>query len=135
MRLLLVNIAFLCIITFRSNGQVTLNLSTAQIEAYVGEIYGESFVNSNPTLVVSLGKLLNNRIEFRQEGQNENEKYPLLSAYALNNKNNATISGFTGLFNISTFNPLRYGFDFFSDKTQIIRIDGSDLLMIVHPQI
>lgn len=120
---------------FLTLGQNTLNLTPVQIEGYISEVYGESFVTNNPTLVESFSTLLNHRIEFKQEAQNSEEKYPLLSSYGVLNKNNPMIPAFTGGFDVSTFNPLRYKFDFFSHSTQIIRIDGSDLLMIVHPQI
>lgn len=112
-----------------------LNLTPNQIESYVVEIYGESFPTQNPTLVQAFKILLNDRIEFRFETQTPNEKYPVLSSLGINNKNNLSIPQFTTeAFDFSTFNPLRYGFDFFSNRTQIIRVDGTDWLMVINPQ-
>lgn len=112
-----------------------LNLSDEQVNTYLSEIYGADFASENPTLVDSFRKLLNNRIEFSQQVQKENEKYPLLSSFPLMNKNNPAITGFSPeSFNLNSFNPLKYRFGFFEPNTLIIRIDGTDYLMIVKPQ-
>lgn len=111
-----------------------MNLTNSQIEGYVTEVYGDNFAASNPTLVTAFGTLLTTRIVFRAEAETSDEKYPRLSTLGLNNKTNPLIPAFSGGFDLNTFNPLRYQFDFFSDKTQIIRIDGTDLLMFVEPQ-
>jgi hypothetical protein len=36
-------------------------------------------------------------------------------------------------FDLQSFNPLAYGFEFFSDKTQVMRIDNTNYIMIVNP--
>lgn len=126
--------AFCNVVLLGLNAQTSLSLSPNQIQSYVAEVYGETFVSNNPTLVSAFGKLLNDRIEIRQEGQNADEKYPLLSSLGVNNKINPNLTAFSGGFQLSTFNPLRYNFDFFSNQTQIIRVDNTDYLMIVQPQ-
>jgi hypothetical protein len=133
---LLLTALLICFVTSKSVAQSTnLNLSQSQVEVYIAEVYGEGFVNNNPTLVDAFKVLLNDRISFQQIPVSEEDKYPLLTGYNLNNKWNSALPNFIpGNFNVQDFNPLRYGFDFFSGNTQIIRVDGTDYVMIVLPQ-
>lgn len=120
---------------FLSAQNQKLNLSDEQIYTYLNEIYGAGYASEHPTIVDSFRKLLNNRIEFSQRIQSENEKYPVLSSFPLMNKINPTVSPFSPeSFDLNSFNPLKYAFGFFERNTLIIRIDGTDYLMIVKPQ-
>lgn len=109
-------------------------LVTEDIINRIAFVYGNEFVTNNPTLVTAYGEMMVNRIEYRSAPQDANEKYPLLSSYPVYNKVNASIQGADfGNFDIQQFNPLMYNLEFFANLTQIIRIDGTDYLMIIHP--
>jgi hypothetical protein len=113
---------------------ISLQLSDAQILSRVTEVYGNDFLAQNPSLIVSLGELLNDRITFIQTPPGADEKFPVLSSFPLTNKINPALQGadFEN-FDLQTFNPLAYRFEFFSDKTQVMRIDNTNYLMTVNP--
>lgn len=113
---------------------ISLQLSDAQILSRATVVYGNDFLTQNPSLIISLGELLTERITFMQTPQNTDEKYPALSSYPLMNKINPAVHGVEFEdFDLQAFNPLVYKFDFFSDKTQVMRIDNTDYIMIVNP--
>jgi hypothetical protein len=121
--------------TFSFGQTITQQLTPEQIASRVAYVYGNDFVLSYPALVTAYGKLMTNRIEYQISDQDENEKYPLLSSFSLITKNNPGVSPVDpATFSVETFNPLTYDFGFFSDKTLVVRIDGTNYLMIVKPQ-
>ena len=113
---------------------ISLQLSDAQVLNRVTEVYGHDFVTQNPSLLESMGELLNERITLATSVQSADEKYPVLSSYPLVNKLNPSIQGadFEN-FDLQEFNPLVYHFEFFSDKIQVMRIDNTNYIMIVNP--
>ncbi|WP_343636438.1 hypothetical protein [Fluviicola sp.] len=113
---------------------ISMQLSDAQIQSRVSEVYGNDYTAQNPSLVEAFGKLLNERISFMNTPAGADEKYPALSSYPLMNKNNPSLEG-TDFedFDLQSFNPLVYHFEFFSDKTQVMRIDNTNYIMIVNP--
>lgn len=99
------------------------------------EVYGEEFFENTPQLVSFYQHLLGNRISYRQEVQQADEKYPLLTSFGFNNKLNQELLPLDpSNFNPDTFNPLTYGVGYTNLSTLIIRVDGTDYLMIVEPQ-
>lgn len=122
-------------LTHLSIAQTThLQLSPEEIANRVAAVHGSAFVTNNPTLVVALGKVLTERIEFQLAEQDASEKFPLLSTVPLNTKVNPSIQGANfSNFDVNTFNPLVYYLEFFSNRTQIFRIDNTGYLMIIKP--
>jgi len=119
-----------------SQGQtVTQQLTAEEIANRVAYVYGSDFVLNYPALVTVYGKLMTDRIEYQTTVQDQNEKFPLLSSFSLITKNNPGITPVNPVtFSLETFNPLIYDFGFFRDKTLVVRIDGTNYLMIVKPQ-
>ena len=119
-----------------SYGQTTTQqqLTPEQIISRVAYVHGNDYVANNPTLVSAWGKVMTNRIEYLVAEQDQNEKFPLLSSIPLMTKSNPAVQGadFEN-FNVNTFNPLTYNLDFFSDRTFVYRIDGTEYLMIIKP--
>lgn len=109
-------------------------LSTEEIANRIAYVHGGDYVLNNPTLVSAWGNVMTDRIEYQVLAQGQDEKYPLLSSMPLMSKSNPGIQGadFEN-FNVNTFNPLAYNLDFFSDKTQVLRIDNTDYIMVIHP--
>lgn len=121
--------------TFSSYGQTTTQqLTPEEISNRVAYVHGNDFVTNNPTLVTAFGKLMTDRIEFRAVEQAESGKYPFLSSFPLMAKVNPTIQGADfANFNVNTFNPLVYNLDFFSNQTQVFRVDNTSYIMVIHP--
>ncbi len=114
---------------------VTQQLNPEQIAYRISYVYGNDFVLNNPTLVASFEKLMTQRIEYKITPQTDDEKFPLLSSFPLMNKHNQDMTPVNAeTFSLESFNPLTYNFGFFNDRAMIIRIDGTDYLMIVNPQ-
>ena len=70
--------------------------------------------------------ILRNRVQILNKKYQTNENLPKLSS----------ISTVTTIkkFNINNFNPLLYNFDFDSQKSQIYRVDGTDLVINIIPK-
>jgi len=121
--------------TFSSFGQTTTQqLTPEEISNRVAYVHGNDFVTNNPTLVTAFGTVMTDRIEYRAVEQAESGKYPFLSSFPLMSKVNPTIHGadFEN-FNVNTFNPLVYNLDFFSNQTQVFRVDNTSYIMVIHP--
>lgn len=119
-----------------SYGQtLSQQLTDEQIASRVAYVYGNDFVLNYPALVTTYGKLMTDRIEYQFSVQDDTEKFPLLSSFSLITKNNPEVAPVNSeTFSLETFNPLTYDFGFFRDKTLVVRIDGTNYLMIVKPQ-
>lgn len=70
--------------------------------------------------------ILRNRVQILNKKYQTNENLPRLSS----------VSTFTTIkkFNTNNFNPLLYNFDFDSQKSQIYRVDGTDLIINIIPK-
>jgi len=70
--------------------------------------------------------ILRNRVQILSKKYQTNENLPKLSS----------VSTFTTIkkFNTNNFNPLLYNFDFDSQKSQIYRVDGTDLIINIIPK-
>ncbi len=121
--------------SFVSFGQtVSQQLNSEEIANRVAYVHGNDFVLNNPTLVTAFGDVMMNRIEYSTSPQSLDEKYPLLSSFPLMAKANPVIQGADfANFNLNTFNPLVYDLEFFSDKTQVMRIDNTNYIMVIKP--
>jgi hypothetical protein len=121
--------------TFSYGQTTTQQLTSEQIASRVAYVYGNDFVLNYPALVTTYGKLMTDRIEYQFSVQDDTEKFPLLSSFSLITKNNPEVAPVNSeTFSLETFNPLTYDFGFFRDKTLVVRIDGTNYLMIVKPQ-
>ena len=139
MKLLLLRVSLTLLVaqaSFLSFGQsVTQQLNPEEIANRISYVYGHEFVLNNPTLVTAYGEVMTHRIEYRMSQQTPDEKYPLLSTFPLYTKVNQAVQGVNAEnFNVNAFNPLVYMIEFFSDKAQLIRIDNTDYLMVIHPR-
>jgi len=97
-------------------------------------VYGEAWVADNPDAVTALENCFNNRIHYQFELLTANDKYPLLSSFPLMNKVNPAITAINySQFNPGTFIPITYNLPFFSDLKQVIRVDGTDYIIVIDP--
>ena len=106
------------------------------INPKVKEMYGESIkkISSSDSLRINFfNDLIENRIKIIESIFEDNEKYTKLSAVALLNKYNPSLLR-DEFFEINTFNPLKYNLNFFSNTTEVYRIDGTNYIIVIIPQ-
>ena len=104
--------------------------------AKIDEIYPSGFFAGQPDVRQAYVNLLKERIAYKLEPATSVDKYPKLSDFPLMNKlNPAVVAPDPTQFDVNTFNPLVYNLSFFADREQVFRIDGTDYLLIVYPQV
>jgi hypothetical protein len=75
-----------------------------------------------------------NRMNYLIEPLTANDKYPLLSSFPLMNRNNSAIVEINySQFSPETFIPITYNLPFFSDQKQVVRVDGTDYIIVIEP--
>lgn len=102
----------------------------------IAELYGDQlsyFQSFDPARIESLNDLLTNRVEFKTIPDNVNKKFLKLSEIPLFNKYNSDLKR-DSEFDPNNFNILKYQINFYSTKTQIIRVDNTDMVIIIKPQ-
>jgi len=98
------------------------------------EVYGESLqknVLNNPQRLRSIKNIIRNRVEILNL-PNYPKDYKLLSQVPLFNKYNSSLK--REAFRKTTFNPLRYTFDFYTNETQVFRVDNTDYYIVIKSQ-
>ena len=83
-------------------------------------------INKIKALEKYVKHILRNRVQILNKKYQRNENLPKLSSVR------SSIT--TKKFNKNNFNPLLYNFDFDSQKTQIYRVDGTDLVINIIPK-
>ena len=83
-------------------------------------------INKIKALEKYVKDILRNRVQILNKKYQRNENLPKLSSVR------SSIT--TKKFNKNNFNPLLYNFDFDSQKTQIYRVDGTDLVINIIPK-
>ncbi len=98
-------------------------------------VYGQEWVENNPTLVQAFENCKQYRISFNSVPLTDSDKYPLLSSFPLMTKRNPNVVGVDfSAFNPDTFNPFTYNIEFFSSAVQAIRIDNTEWVMVITPE-
>lgn len=114
-----------------------VNISLAQqIDPKITEVYGEKtqeIFQNDPDRIKALSDLLDNRIKLVESPVNGEDKYIKLSTVPLLDKYNKNLKRDL-VFNIQTFNPLKYDLNFFTTEVQIYRIDNTDYIIIIDSQ-
>lgn len=142
MKLLLTTLCTVVLTFFGSaqdaDGQLqdqTITPDNHDYSSKIAFVYGSQFLEHNSGLADELVMLLRDRIAYQFEVAPADEKFPKLSSFPLMNKANPSVNApDPAAFDVTTFNPLVYNWDYFSDRVQVFRIDGTDYLMIVQPQ-
>ncbi len=114
-----------------------LTTESAHIQTHLPalvSVYGETWIADNPDAVTALEECFNKRISYLVEPLSVNDKYPLLSSFPLMNKVNPAITAINySQFSPETFVPITYNLPFFSDLKQVIRVDGTDYIIVIEP--
>jgi len=108
-----------------------------QINAKIQEVYGDKtqeLVVNDPARMAFLNDLLDSRIKIIESELSSSDKYTKLSSVALVNKYNSSLARDIG-YDLNTFNVLKYDLKFSSKNTEIYRIDNTNYLIVIQPQI
>ena len=108
---------------------------TAKERSFINETYGdnaEKHVLNNPQRVKDIKNILRNRVYIQEVKNKDLSSLKLLSSLSLFNKNTSS----SAFFNPNTFNPLNYGFDFYSRNKSVLyfRVDNTNYLISIKPQ-
>ena len=123
-----------CVCNLNAQTSNSANLQVLTPEAEIVNVFGSDWVNRNRAMVDVLINCRMTRISLVQKELETDEKFPVLSSYPLLNRFNPGVEAVdASTFNVNTFNPFTYHLDFMSDKTQVIRIDGTGYLLIIDP--
>ena len=107
-----------------------------QINPKIKELYAdktEQIAQNEPDRIKALNDLLDNRIKIIESPIVGEDKFIKLSSVGLLNKYNPNLKRDV-IFDINSFNPLKYNLNFFSLKTEIYRIDNTDYILTIEPQ-
>ena len=112
--------------------------SAAQnVEAKIQEVYADKtqeLVLNDHERHALLIDLLQNRLKVMESQPNTKENYIKLSEIALLNKYNPALTR-DASFDPENFNPLKYNLNFFPKTTTAYRIDNTNYIIIIQPQI
>lgn len=115
--------------------EITHQFVSDPLEDFIVGIYGQDWVDKNDEAVKALIHCVHNRITYQEVPLEPGDKFPLLSSYPLMNKLNPTIVEIDYLnFSPATFIPLVYNLPYFSNKTEVIRVDGTNYVIVIEPQ-
>lgn len=117
---------------------VSIKLNAQEIDSRIVEVYGDKtteLVTNDNARLKDLNDILFNRCKVVEMPVVGVDKYPRLSAIPLLNKYNSNLSR-DKVFNPENFNPLKYQLNFFpKSSAAIYRIDGTDYVIVIEPQI
>jgi hypothetical protein len=125
---------FICGSVAGQNESVPHQLANTEYLTAISSVYGNEWVSNNPDGVAALDNCFTKRMRYQIEPLTEYDKYPLLSSFPLMNRYNPAIVAINySEFNPGTFIPITYNLPFFSDLMQIIRVDGTDYIIVIEP--
>lgn len=102
-------------------------------QRFIEEVFGANIIKDSQHYK-NLLLLLRERVLFSNVALDQGEKFPKLSQQPLFNKYNGEITR-DASFDQSSFNVLKYDLNFFSPHTKVYRIDNTDWLIIIHPNL
>ena len=111
--------------------------NSAGIDKRIVEVFGnqlENLVLNDTQRLSDLTDILDNRTEIIEQKNTSNEKYVKLSSVSLFNKYNQNLER-DKIFNKNNFNVLKYDLEFFAKSVKVYRIDNTNYLLVIQPQI
>ena len=136
-RLLCVSTLFFLSGTVVFSQQIQHNLelpANHDYESQIRMVYGDEWMSVNPGAVEFLKVCLSSRVRYKEEALTPDDKYPLLSSFPLMNKNNPQVTAINYPdFDPETFVAITYNLPFYSNMTQVIRVDGTNYLIVIDP--
>ncbi len=119
--------------TFSSTSHAVTSYTKEQIENFIREVYAGSaeslFFKPNTTRLQLTTDFLQ-RVHIVKDARYQATKHILLSSFALVTDYNPSLKRDV-VIDPSTFNPLKYDFDWFSKSRKVICVDNSDYVIII----
>jgi hypothetical protein len=110
---------------------------TQKERGFILEVYGDyaqKYVFDNPQRIKAIKQILRNRVKIEQIWDERMKKpCPKLSEIELNMAFNSALKR-DEFFNPSTFNPLKYNFNFYSRGAAMYEVDNSNYYIIINSQ-
>ena len=116
-------------LSFNGFAQTSTKSSLEKIQEVYGSYWNEVIKVDNDRQK-GLTDLLETRTEIYEEKYFEGEKYEKLSSVSLFNKYNSDLKK-DEVFDVNTFNILKYDINFFSSRDKIYRIDGTNYIVYI----
>ncbi|NMH28785.1 hypothetical protein [Flavobacterium silvaticum] len=109
-------------------------------DSKIREVYGnqtETMIMNDKDRKQLLADMLQTRAILVNQAESSSEKFPKISSVPLFNKYNPELERDTTgpAFNPDTFNVLKYKIPLTANRTLVYRIDGTNYLLVVNPQI
>ena len=122
------------IVQYNSNIKAPLTSSElSQIKEVYGD-YAEKYVLNIPQRLKDVKNILRNRVEIKQiTNPKEIKSCPLLSEVSLFDNYNRDLKRDQN-FNPTTFNPLKYNFEFYSPEASMYKVDNTNYYIIIKSQ-
>ncbi|OIQ21633.1 hypothetical protein [Lacinutrix sp. MedPE-SW] len=119
------------------NENVNADLTKKEL-AFIKEVYADKaneYVLSKPQRIKDIKNILRNRISIVEHANKDLSSYKPLSSVKLFNNYNKTLTR-DNVFNMETFNPLKYNFNFYTRDMSTItyRIDNTNYLINIKSQ-
>lgn len=111
--------------------------NSSSVDKRIVEVFGaqlEELVLKDSQRFKDLNSILFDRTEILIEKFNSKEKYTKLSSVPLFNKYNPSLFR-DKTFRKDSFNILKYNLEFFSQYDKVYRVDNTDFIIVIHPQI
>jgi hypothetical protein len=118
-------------ISFGQSSEIILQISTAKTELFLKEIF-KNCSEFTPTDIENYRALVNKvTIIISTKSEQELAKLPLLSEVPLKTKCNEDMVHENSNFEIGTFNPIKYFFNFYSSSDAYYWVDGTTYIIKV----
>lgn len=103
-----------------------------KIQEFLGNKTNE-IAQNEPYRIAALTDLLDNRIKIVESPIVGEDKYVKVFSLGLMDKYNPDMKRDL-VFDINTFNPLKYNMNFFTSETQVYRIDNTNYIIVIEKQ-
>jgi len=109
-----------------------------KFQDFINQVYtGEGVEQIQPSTrrYAYMKELFENRIVYTKKDMRKLDmaNYTLLSQVPLFDTYNKSLMR-DGIFNPRTFNPFKYQFQFYTKETQMVRVDGTEYVIVIYPQ-
>lgn len=117
----------------------TFKPNPADFDRFIAQVYtgsGADFISPDTRRYAYMKELFENRITYVKgdaEKLDMDSSLAMLSEVPMYNDYNRGLSR-DASFDPLRFNPFKYKFDYYSADKLIYRVDGSEYLIIIHPQ-
>ncbi len=129
-----------CLLFGLNSTAQTIQPDPANFNRFIAQVYvntGRDYIKPDTRRYAYMKELFTTRIKYVKYAEGKldlDSSLPLLSSIPLYTVYQKGLSR-DASFNPKTFNPFKYSFDFYSPNKQVFRVDRTDYVIIINPQI